>query len=138
MSVIKGYVVMETEWNYNDEYHYTGEDEGGSPVSVYTSRSKAEGVANAKSVERARTLYNGPFDYGDCYDEGRIDNIPEQVRKRLGIPDDEPWGWKFPASASDSDILDTLEGLGVAFFTVEEVPLELDVLTAVANEVSEA
>src|SRR4051812_36679262 len=39
---MKGYVIIEKNFEYNDEYYYEGEGGGGTPEHVYTDHLKAE------------------------------------------------------------------------------------------------
>lgn len=38
----KGYCIVKIGWEYNDEYYYRPESEGGKPVKVYEAQSVAE------------------------------------------------------------------------------------------------
>lgn len=52
---MKAYVVMEIGWEYDDEYWYRPESEGGAPKVVYLSKDAARracGKLNAQEVAR--------------------------------------------------------------------------------------
>lgn len=39
---MKIFVVTEVSFEYNDEYYYTGESDGGTPVKAYSTKEKAK------------------------------------------------------------------------------------------------
>jgi hypothetical protein len=45
------YVVVEIGWEYNDEYYYRPESEGGNPVNAFTIPSLAEEYCSTKDCE---------------------------------------------------------------------------------------
>lgn len=45
------YVVTEIGWEYNDEYFYRPESEGGTPVNAFTVRALAEEFCKTKCCE---------------------------------------------------------------------------------------
>lgn len=63
----KVYIVSKIGWEYNDEYYYRPESEGGLPVEAYKDRSKAELRCielNTKEFDAETVTYTGKGEEG--------------------------------------------------------------------------
>ena len=64
------YIVSQIGWEYNDEYYYRPESEGGKPVIAYSTKEKAQAecdTRNAHLIEEAKD----PDNYYKRTAEGR-------------------------------------------------------------------
>jgi hypothetical protein len=124
----KVYVVGEVHWQYNDEYHYRDSD-GIKPQDGYRDKDRAQKECDKRNVAEARNLYSGIGDFMDPYDTNvDITSLPQDAIERLQLSgrsedNQEWWGYKFPATATDEDILLFLKAANIDFYEVTEVDL---------------
>lgn len=81
------YIVCRIGWEYNDEYYYRPEYEGGTPVNAFTVRTLAEELCKTKNCKwfidalKGEYLISNPASYLDCswYPKSEIEKEVEKV-----------------------------------------------------------
>lgn len=72
----KIYVINEISFEYNDEYYYQGESEGGEPVQAYSTKEKAQAAIPELTkkwiLDNSTSDWMSVAEYGG-YDGGAID-----------------------------------------------------------------
>ena len=117
------YTIVKVGWEYNDECYYQGECGGGTPLSCYKDRSKAEDAALAKNIEEYRKISGYRNQLGAYFPDNEydFDSDDDKELKKLGvIVNDE--GIKLPESASDEDMAEIIGLIGIVFYEI--TPLE--------------
>jgi len=88
-----GYVVVEVEYQYNDEYYYT-ESEGGNPVKIFLDKAEAEKHCKKLNLEAfKKTDLSGYIIEGEwcmMFDD------PEKAASKYALNLDEPWNISIP------------------------------------------
>lgn len=79
---MKIFVVTEISFEYNDEYYYQGENEGGEPVEAYPTEIAAKEAVKAKTREWLKEIsnarYGGLTDYGHWGEVFNIDKFAHE------------------------------------------------------------
>lgn len=119
------FVILETNWQYNDEYYYEGG--GGDPRSVFTSREKADAECRKMNADQIRRGWC-EFVTGDGIDDDEIIAKYNAIIAKYGDKDSGYWidpdDYYFDVSMpdlTDEDAYAIADLLPVTFFTVQEV-----------------
>lgn len=126
---MKIFVVTEISFEYNDEYYYQGESEGGKPVEAYSTKLKAQEAVNVRTKEWLKEISESKW--GGITDYGYMDEVIniDQFANESGLNYEET---KEAFENHDSDtvnklILDNLDvavkALQVDIFKVSEIEL---------------
>lgn len=119
----KVFVVQETTFEYNDEWYYPGESEGGQARKAFKTRERAEGEARVLARKKARSIMFGCYLGEDGFSWG-FNNL-EKVREIVGESAwDESWEYTIPDSMSDKDLDTLLDSWSNDLFKVVEIELE--------------
>lgn len=108
------YVVLQTEWQYNDEYYY-----GGLPQKAFLDKKRADDECriNVAKARSSLAQFLGEEGFYRLKDEG--------LHKRLQIKEGaETWEYRVPETASDDDILMLLALMRMEFYIVKPVVLQ--------------
>jgi len=120
----KVYIVTEIEWQYNDEYYYTSEHEGGKAIEAYRDLSEAVAVCEANNIAEARKLNRRGHQWNTTLGEYIGDSTPRissDLAERMGLDLEDIWEYEIPEDATDADVLALLKAAKIAFYKVEAV-----------------
>ena len=118
------YTIVQVGWEYNDEYYYQGESGGGTPLSVYKDRSKAEAAALAKNIEEYKNIGASRWNQlGAYFPDGEydFDSDDKEELKKLGVTANDQ-GIILPEAASDAELAEIIGLIGIVFYEI--TPLE--------------
>lgn len=142
------YVVQEVGYEYNDEYYYRPENQGGIPKFVFTEEKKAqekiielvasEVIADQKSWRNGDMIGAEPFMYACDYDgpefsQEQFDQFCDVIAEMVGGENfqrgnyEELWDWRLPAGLSLEQrqiLAKMLTEMGVVFYEIVEVESE--------------
>jgi Spy/CpxP family protein refolding chaperone len=110
-----GYAVVRVNWEYNDEYYYA-QPEGGTVLTVYRDRRKAEAACREQNEEARREWAEMVHEDETDEDDRQFDPSPrEEAADDPFSPDPPPsrGGWEYQRKAAE-----------VAFLEVVEIDLE--------------
>jgi len=113
----KFYVVCAVGWEYNDEYYYRGEEEGGKPEKVFTDPLKAQEYAfeqageylipekstwgdNYYGVTPLQYFYDGSDKTFDV--EGLNTDLQAIMGEAYQRLDEHAWQWEVPPGLSET------------------------------------
>jgi hypothetical protein len=114
------YVIVEVQWNYNDEWYYPPA-EGGAPHTAYRSRAKAEAECarmNADAREQWRSHSSLPEPGERPTDMDGFEAFPFDMQNRV-FPGDDPFA---PRRTVPERPWDNEQGYDQGKFAVDEVP----------------
>jgi hypothetical protein len=141
---MKAFVITKQGWEYNDEYYYQTEEDGGPPVKVYLNKAKAEEDCKKRNqlqvLEGLGQHFLNLFEIGGDWNElGALSEASVEWLKARGV---EPkHGWEnYDANSkllrehvAEMD-LETFhefyQTLSASFFEVAEVELDDETLEA--------
>ncbi len=118
-----GFVIVEVQWNYNDEWNYPP-PEGGGPHTAYRTRERAAAECarmNAEARENWRQQLNLPAPGAGAGNREGHEAFPFDMEDRT-FPGDDPFGpRRLPPARPRADEDDTDDG-SEGKFGVDEVP----------------
>ena len=133
---MKGYIVAEVGFNYNDEYYYGAGDYGNlyeAPKVVYRTRERAEQEQKRATLalffpEPGRRNYMNPFQYWGC--DGPVDLFEEMRRLGIEAPEDpyDRWDYRLPQDTNQDLFWQILVCSGDRnhFWEIHEVEIEVE------------
>jgi hypothetical protein len=89
---MKGYIIIEKGYEYDDNYYNPNEDGGGVPTKIfYTKQAAAEALSDYEF--QAHTDRNITDYYGKDYmkDEHKWESLCESMEKKYGEMKPDPW-----------------------------------------------
>jgi hypothetical protein len=112
-----GYVVVEIDYQYNDEYYYS-DTRGGYPLKIFAKREDAEQELTRLTLEAYKKRDLG------CYimdgDWHCVFENPDAAASKYALNLDEPWNIVVP---SDEALLkDFVKDCSIEFYRIIEVP----------------
>lgn len=112
------YVILQTEWQYNDEYYFR-DTEGGLPHRAFFDKAKADAECEKQNILAARKTFSQFLG-----EEGFWRVKDPALRERLQLTDDDWYEYQIPKSASDADVLALVKTMKMEFFVVKTVDVE--------------
>lgn len=112
-----GYVVMRTQYSYNDERFYQDGDESGSPVKIFSDKKAAE--ASAKQLTKEFWKENDPIGYGEELTELFDEKVLEPFAASGKLNDPSDW-----YDLTDDEKALLIEGCSINAFYVQKVECE--------------
>lgn len=132
----KLYVIMETNWLYNDERYYRPEGGGGTAHTAYRSIEKAREQADKLTLKAIKGRYELEYGftmYADCFEDLCYPKSESDVCTELALihvavsdvfDDDERESTVFTKTYTDDQLLGVLRILKFNLFEVQEVVCE--------------
>ena len=140
---MKSYVVMEVTYEYDDST-YNQSEGGGTPLKVFSNKTKAQQFADSSNIKALRGLNLSNYTSDGWYglvkgEEERYEvlkwfqvyskDFPESDDEETITDDmnsDTPWDYELtvPDNVSDEDLIILYNNLCLEFFTVVEVEAE--------------
>lgn len=124
----KGYIVLETGFEYDDQYYHTGNygEMYEKPTKMFLDKEKAIVFWKRKSVEKLRGLTLG------LYAEGGAESLCKKnmtdkfysIMEGLGSSGEDDWELEIPSTSTDEQIEQILECLKIEFFKIAEIDIE--------------
>ena len=109
----KLYIVLETSFEYNDEYYYTNTD-AGFPVKVFKNREDAENCQMDYNLKKLQTENIGSYDQN-----GLLEQREDQLNE-LGCTIND-YELVFPKKLTKHVAKKILKLFNINFYTVREV-----------------
>jgi len=120
----KVFTIVRIEWQYNDEYYYTGEGNGGNAVAVWRDKARAEEECRRLNRKSARGQgYHGVGNFlgEDPFWNTKPTEETDKLFERIGFSRDETWEYCIPESAADEDVDAFLDFFNMKFYKLTEV-----------------
>lgn len=128
----KGYVVLQSGWEYNDEVYMS--TDGGTPLKVFADRGDAERYAQKMTLEELRKLPRDGlasygYDWGEVFessDEEKTSKLLAEAfgRKRFNLEDWWADGASIPEKISDENLQKVESAIILQFYEVVEVDVD--------------
>ena len=123
---MKAYIILEAGYEYNDEYYYRPESEGGTPKNTFLDKEKAEKKQQELEIEQIRGLSLGHYGY----EASDISDFPEeltqffkdefdQIEEKGSYPE-----FTVPMEATDKQIIKLIDLIDLEFYSVFETDVE--------------
>ena len=113
-----GYLVVEKEYDYNDEYYYCHSD-GGNPVKVFKNPADAEAEARKRSRQKMRDVELAAYVMDGEWD--MLFDDPDAAAKKYGINYDDC----YIATPADPQLAEQMfDEVKLEFYTV--IPVEIE------------
>lgn len=129
METNKGYVVLEVGWQYNDEYHHTG-NYGvtyEAPKKFYTKFENAVEEYKKQNFEMLRTERLCKYTSGNwdsLCNKGMADQFRKLFLEEFEIDVEEDYDFRIPKTATDEQLTKILECLKIKFFEIVEIEID--------------
>jgi hypothetical protein len=114
---VKVFIIQKVGWEYNDEYYYRAESEGGKPQKAFKDRAAAE----AECLKLNLKAFDDHQGYLGCY-VPEFYEVEDQL-KQAGCTIKD-WDFDPPPNADDSTKLKIMTILNAVFYEI--VPVELE------------
>jgi hypothetical protein len=102
------FIVLENNWEYNDEYHTEGE--GGTPTAARRTRQEAAALADEKNREAFRQVFSGGYEtlnaYTDAGVEGDLLRKAQQLWRAFNDGSEASAQWLASLKVGDFDFDD--------------------------------
>lgn len=126
----KVYVVIESGWEYNDEYYHRacdGASNVGKPTRVFTERPKAAARARELNIKEIKGTELRSY-AGNGIEDLILDDKDKELSTLLFGKPDHDWGdWdpvSVPANITDEKAAEILDCLNISWFDIVEVELD--------------
>jgi hypothetical protein len=120
----KGYVIQEIGYEYNDEYYYRGQAEGGIPKIVFFNEAKAM----KKLAEIEMDAFRGEtLGYYEMHENIIDEDLYREALEEINIDPDD-WRASIPKDAPDSTIKKLIKATSLRFNEIVEVEVEEEVV----------
>ena len=112
-----GYVVVEIDYQYNDEYYYS-DSRGGYPLKIFSRRDQAEKELVKFTLEAFKNKDIGGYimdgDWSCVFED------PEAAASKYALNLDEPWNIVVPRN--EALLKDFVKDCSIEFYRIIEVP----------------
>ena len=121
--MVKGYVILEVGFEYNDEIYHTGNygETYAAPNTVFMDKDKAIEEVDKLNVNKLRGEYLDYYGYG--VEEFANDEDAFMEFWRREFDKDAEYEFRVPSDATDEQLKGLIKLLSFRFFTLKEIEL---------------
>jgi len=114
------FVIVQTNWQYDDEYNYRDDDNSGTPTKVYLNQHKAEGECFRLNKEQLLTEQLSGY-RGNMYGYESVDEL-----KAIGVKFKDEENVIVSEENSDDILKKVMNIVGVDWYQVHPVKLDIE------------
>lgn len=128
---MKGYIVLEKGFEYDDNIYHELDGGGGQPKKIFFTKLAGQEEINRLNIERFKNLNISHYTYSieDICDPDRVSQFVSMLNEKYGkVESKNKWdsadSYRLHKSANEEESLEYLSMVGLRFFELVEVDID--------------